>query len=320
MIKKIIVCSCIVSVYAVFTQNTQTVQEDLLDRQHYYVTPSDERFFDHLKNLIGSIHRFDAKNLGEIAVFDLGMTAAQRAELNTMWKVHVYDVEMVHPQLLEPFVTAPWGRVARGYFAWKPVLMKQALDMFPYFFYLDAGISILRSMEDLFAHIREQGYFLLSCGDFKQPEPHLNIVNRITKKVLNDIVYKLDPAVQNKILDDTTIEISAGIQGIARWNTKVVNEYLMPVYEHAKDLAYFEDDGSAKYGYGHGRHDQILFSVYAHALGLTIFPQGWSKFQLSTGDKPVHIHSSLIYENASLLLFRGGIKYKGGYLQFIKYR
>ena len=299
-------------VFDTFTHNNSV-------SQHYYVTPSDALYFDHLKNLIGSIHHNDSENLGEIAVFDLGLNSTQRDDLKKMWKVQVYDVEMVHPQLLTPLVTAPWGRAVRGYFAWKPVIMKQALEMFPYYLYLDAAVTILQPMDDIFTYIQEQGYFLISCGDFTQPEPHLNIVNRITTKVLNEVVGALPEAMQKHILDEETIEISANIQGIAGWHTTAVHEYVMPIYEHAKDLTYFEDDGSAKYGYGHGRHDQILYSIYAHALNLHIFPQGLSTLMLSTGPKMMQMHHSIIDEKLSLLMFRGGIDYKDGSARYIQY-
>ncbi len=88
--------------FCYFLQNNLT-----LAIPHYYYTSSDERHYHLLKNLIGSIHHVDFKKLKEIAVFDLGLTPKQRAELSTMAKVAVYDVEMIHPDLLTYFVTYP---------------------------------------------------------------------------------------------------------------------------------------------------------------------------------------------------------------------
>ncbi|HLB40365.1 MAG TPA: hypothetical protein VJJ83_01120, partial [Candidatus Babeliales bacterium] len=45
---------------------------------HYYCVAADSRFYPHLLNLIGSIHKNDQANLAEIAVFDLGLEPAQK--------------------------------------------------------------------------------------------------------------------------------------------------------------------------------------------------------------------------------------------------
>lgn len=276
---------------------------------HYYCIPADDKHFDRLKNLIGSIHRYDFDNLKEVAVFNLGFNQKQIKEIKTMRKVRLCNVEMVNPDLLKYFKTASNGRQVRGYFAWKPVVIKQSLDMYPYVLYLDAGSTILAPLNNIFTYIKEQGYFLVSCTN----DPNCNIVNRITKKVLETIISKLDPIMQLHLLKDDTIEIDAGMQGVSR---KMLNDYVAPIYNHAKDLSLFADDGTAKYGYGAGRHDQILFSIYAHALKLNIFPEGWIDL-----DK-VRIHISNLDINKDTVIYRSreDIKFMGGHSQFVKYK
>src|SRR5439155_21284257 len=49
---------------------------------HYFCTAADSSYFTHLLNLIGSIHKISFDQLGEIAVFDLGLHQEQVEELN----------------------------------------------------------------------------------------------------------------------------------------------------------------------------------------------------------------------------------------------
>lgn len=83
----------------------------------YFCTTADERYFPLLINLIGSIHKVNFDELGEIAVFDLGFTEQQLDELHCIEKVRVYNVELTHPDLLKPN-----SRLKRGWYAWKPVV------------------------------------------------------------------------------------------------------------------------------------------------------------------------------------------------------
>jgi hypothetical protein len=291
----------------------QRVDEGI-ERDHYYCIPSDERHFHLLKNLIGSIHKADFAKLGEIAVFDLGLTPVQIADLKGMQRVSVHAVEMTHPQLLTYFITHPNGRPVRGYFAWKPVIIKQALELFPYILYLDAGSTVLKPLDDLFAYIKEHGYFLMSNFD----SPICNIVNRITKKVLHSLVYPLDPAMQEYLLAPGTMEIDAGMQGISR---NIMSVYVDPMYEHSKDLSLFEDDGSAIYGYGEGRHDQILFSIYAYVQHLTVHPEGFIDLPLATKTSRIHIHwhPDQITGDSCIYRSRHDIHFQGGKTQYVRY-
>ena len=52
----------------------------------YFCTACDSRYFDNLLNLIGSIHAVSFKQLGEIAIFDLGLTDEQKDHLYSIQK------------------------------------------------------------------------------------------------------------------------------------------------------------------------------------------------------------------------------------------
>lgn len=254
---------------------TQTVAH----QKHYYCTAVDSNYFPRVINLIGSIHAIDFDNLVEIAVFDLGMTQVQIKQLKSIQKVTVNNVDMVHPDLLKPFVTNTKGRKVRGWFAWKPVVIKQALDMFPYVVYTDAGTTILGPTDDLFKHIQQNGYFLINTGH--------NIEERITKPVIESIVSKLSPEDQKILMDKNTMEIDGGFQGLSR---ALYEDYVLPMYKIASHLDLFADDGSARLGYGAGRHDQILFSIFANTLKLKFDPQGWMTLNVDGKNVPLYLH------------------------------
>src|ERR1700722_507157 len=95
---KIIILSLLLSSFSITTQSHCLNQEKM-----YFCTASDSDFFEYLLQLIGSVHRVNFKETEEISVFDLGLTKTQRAFLNSINKVTVYDVEMTNPDLLKDF-------------------------------------------------------------------------------------------------------------------------------------------------------------------------------------------------------------------------
>jgi hypothetical protein len=113
------------------------------------VTGADASFGYHAANLAGSIlHNSDV--FERIEVFDLGLTDHQRGLLRAVPKVVVRDVE--------PFV--PHWAQCRTWKAWA-WLQVQADRIF----WLDAGATVLRSLEPALDRIAEDGYFLVSQGN-----------------------------------------------------------------------------------------------------------------------------------------------------------
>lgn len=250
---------------------------------HYYATAADERFFHTVLRLINTIHTHDSQNIGKIAVFDLGLNASQRSYLNSLNCVHVYDLERKHPDILKLFLTCDNGRKVRGWFAWKPVVIKQALDLFPYVLYLDAGLEVLNPLDQLFLHIAQNGYYLIESGN----EPEQPMLNRITQTVINKITSKLSPSDQELVFDASKNTLSAGFQGLSR---EYYDCYLRPVYNWVDDITVFADDGTAKLGFGQGRHDQIIFSIYAFLNKMYINPIGWQTLIVDGEPQTIHCH------------------------------
>lgn len=234
------------------------------DRRMYICTASDHKFFPHVINLIGSIHKVDYDDLGEVCVFDLGMKPAQKKYLASIAKTSVRSIEMVHPQLLKQFNTRPGGKPVPGWYAWKPVAIKQMLESFPHALWIDGGATILRSLRPLFDHILEHNYFFHNgCN--------IPIKKQLTKHLIR--TFDLTSDENSWILESSTRGLEAGLQGYTRmmWDTMI-----MPMYELAKDLKNFSDDGSAPGGFGNARHDTSLYSVVVNLQKLHIHQHGTS--------------------------------------------
>jgi hypothetical protein len=221
-----------------------------------FATATDTEHYTWTLNLIAGIHRFHLEKMGNIAVFDLGLLPEERAHLNQLSFVRVYDIEKTHPLLLQKYTVNKDGKIARGWYAWKPVAIKQAMDLFEEFFYLDSGVSIQGPMDLLFKHLRTQGYFLIDCGQ--------EIRRMTTKKVIEE--FKLNAPANQWVLNK--LGISAGIQGLTR---RYQSSYINPLYQLCFNLDCFKDDGTCPRGFGYSRHDQPLFSIQARLLGLNVF-------------------------------------------------
>ncbi|HLB40401.1 MAG TPA: hypothetical protein VJJ83_01300, partial [Candidatus Babeliales bacterium] len=196
----------------------------------------------------------------------------------------------------------------------KPVVIKQALELFPYVLYIDAGAVVLQDLDDLFQHIARVGYFFMTCG------PH-TIADTITAQTKTQLVSQFSPAQQALILAPDSFKISAGLQGVSR---QIYQTYVLPMYQLAHDLSYFADDGSSRYGFGTGRHDQPLFSMYVYLNGFKINSEGISQlYPTAERVRQIHIHwhpDCVSERHTSIFQCRMSPGKYGNLHKFIKYR
>ncbi|MDN3506589.1 MAG: glycosyltransferase [Simkaniaceae bacterium] len=237
------------------------ISADLLEEKtpYYFCTGANADYFYPLLNLIGSIHKHHFDSLGEVAVFDLGLKADQLSFLKTVEKVAVYPVEMIHKDLLKPFRTTYWGKQVPGWYAWKPVCLKQGLELFPDFLWIDAGTTLFLPIDPLFNYLREHGYFFHNGSDW-------NFNRMVTDYVIER--FQLDSPQNGWILDETAYGVESGLMGIT---PKIKEAFVLPAYEVSCDLKAFIDNGSAPGGFGTARHDQTIFSVFAMQNDYKIF-------------------------------------------------
>lgn len=213
----------------------------------YFCTAADEKHYPLLINLIGSIHKFNYYDTVEIRVYDLGFTEQQKQELKNIKKVRLCELEITNPDILTNIQTAP-NRFVRGLFSWKPVLIKDSLDHSEYVLYVDAGTTIKSPLNNLFKHIKQNGYIFFDCG---------HSIKWMTTKYVID---KLDlESEKNKwILSDDVTGIDGGFMGLSK---RVCGDMVLKMYEYSKDIDSFRDDGTCPNGFGTGRQDQTLFSI-----------------------------------------------------------
>lgn len=264
--------------------------------KYAFVTATDTEHYSWTLNLIAGIHRFH-KEPHEIAVFDLGLTEKEKHHLHELAYVNVYEVEKTHPRILEKFVVNPEGKIARGLYSWKPVVLKQASEKFPYFFYVDSGISIKGPFTLLFAHLYENGSFFIDCG---------HTIDRMTTKTLREH-FHLREKQNTWILKEPGL--SAGFQGIS---PDLRESYIEPMYKLAFDLSYFQDDGSCPKGFGWARHDQALFSIQAKRLHLPVHKGQQINLQIDGKKKKVHLREFIKITRSDFDLQKAAVflKYK----------
>ena len=249
--------SMIIGICFLCAQVYSIASEYVENNSIYFCTAANSKYYWQTLNLIGSIHKLHFNELGEITVYNLGLTDQECETLNHIKKVKVREIEKTHPDIIKSFVTDPDGRTVPGWFAWKPVIIKQSLDLYPHVFYLDAGHVVLRRLDALFEYIKEHGYFICDNGCPLEPV--------ITKFLLKS--FNLEDFSRQWIL--SSISIDASKLGFSR-DSSAYKDFVLPAYEMSKDLRYFEDDGSAKVGFGGARHDQTALTILAALLHLDI--------------------------------------------------
>lgn len=269
-------------------------------------TACDANYFKYLLNFIGGLHRVDYENLREVMVFDLGLNQEDKQKLATIEKVGVYEIELVHPDLLKRFTTDKYGKKVPGWYAWKPVAIKQALDRYPTILWMDAGTNIFHSILPLFKHVEQNDFFGIQVSH--------PIKSGATQFAINS--FGLDEVAKYHISDEFCI--AGGHLGFTR---NLYHQIVLPMYLRAKDLRNFADDGTAPNGFGAGRHDQILWSIYARLLKLPIMPpEGWMTLKVDDKTVPFHMHWHYkgVTKDTTLFQCRTGWFYD--HLQFIRYK
>jgi hypothetical protein len=229
---------------------------DLVSVEQYFCTAINDRFFYPLLNLIGSIHRYNYEDLKEIAVFDLGISWEHRQELEKISKVSLYTIKEDNSWMLHNFDCK--GGSFFGWYAWKPIVIKESLEKFPYVLWLDSACMVQHSFNQIFEYIKEKGYFLLKIGDKSN-------INWGTTTYVKD-QFDLNSLENAWILEQEFL--LAGVIGVSR---KPESSFIYDWYALTKDIKNFQDDGTASGGWGACRHDQTLLSILAYSKKLTIF-------------------------------------------------
>lgn len=284
-------------------------------------TASDNKYFFLLLNLIGSIHKTNFDNINEIAVFNLGLDPNQISYLNSMKKVRVYEVEKVNPDIIKPFTTTSWGKQVPGLYAWKPVIIKQALEMFDAVLWIDAGTTILKPIDNLFKYIKEHGYFICAISDGKSNNNFTVPIRWQTTQYLID-KFDLNSDKNSWILNQGII--TANIIGASRSGYKTLIE---PFYELAHDMKNFEHDGSKPEGFVDTRHDQSVLGILSYLNNLKVHAQDYSQtnpinLEIKNSVEPIYItwDNNYVCDKTHIYHSRGNTSNFEHYKSFIKFK
>ncbi len=286
----------------------------------YFCTGANSDYFPHLLNLIGSIHNVNFNELGHIAIFNLGLTDEQINQLNEIEKLTVHQVEKTHPDILT-FFYLPNGYRTLGWYAWKPVAIKQALDMFPYVLWIDAGSTVLKSLSNLFKHIKQNDYFLGTIGDEMSNDQFMHPVEWGTTQY---IINKFDLTSPEKKWMLSQESLMGNIIGISRVS---IHDFIIPLYELTKDLRNFQDDGTTPQGFGTARHDQTLLSILGYTKNLNILKQDHTQntpmyLTVNNNQIPFYItwNPHYVNEKTSIYSSRGDLTNINHYQSCIHYK
>lgn len=286
----------------------------------YFCTASNSKYFNNLMNLIGSLHKTNFEHLKEIAVFDIGLNQEQINKIESIEKTKIYKVELTHPDLLQEFTTVA-GKTVPGWYAWKPVAIKQALDMYPYVIWIDAGTTVLKPLDNLFKYIKRHGYFLSTVGDNITNGKFDHDIRWQTKRALVD-KFQLNTPQKQWILSQEAI--NASLIGVHKTH---VGDFITPLYQMAKDLKNYEDDGTTPNGFGTARHDQSILALLAYTRGLKILRLDHTQdcpmyLNVNGAEVPFYItwNGSFVDHRTDIYCSRLDLSNINHYLTFIKYK
>src|SRR5262249_39641322 len=113
----------------------------------YFAAAADENYYVMLRHCLLSLTQSNGHKIGHVAVFDLGLTEKHKDDLNALPYIHVYDIEPVNPYVFVPFTIRDTGKSARGWYSWKPAILKKVLEMYPVVLYIDASTEIYRPLD-----------------------------------------------------------------------------------------------------------------------------------------------------------------------------
>lgn len=282
---------------------------ELQATDQYFCTAADSKYYINVLNLIGSIHKTNFDNLQEIAVFNLGLTQNELENLNKIQKVKTYEIELTHPDLLKQFKVNNDGKEVPGWYAWKPVAIKQALEMFPYVLWIDSGMAVFKPLDNLFDYIKQNNYFLCNLAS-------RNVDRQTTRYLRNK--FELNSDKNRWIL--AQMPVVGFIMGGSR---KAIDILFGPMYEFTKDLMNFEDDGSVPEGFGNGRHDQALLSIFAYINNLKVnFIDYYNTTPIMLSYSPFYltIDKYYLHENTDIYYLARFDDNHNKYGVFIKYK
>lgn len=223
------------------------------------------------------------KRIGQIFVYNLGMTAAEIECLNGLDKVTVQffgaDTLGFFPGYLDPKT-----------YAWKMYALRDAKNLASgCVFYLDSGVVPIRDFTEVYAKIEETGKFLV--GSLHKVGEHISISCRKWMKVTEDELG--------------AEAITAGIQGY-----KVGSYYECQYVDVGFYLSQIPECVCGnKYGENPHRHDQTIYSILASRLNIKKFED---PYKYSGWLSPAMVHNQIFWVHRRAYCDFSGLRRRSG--------
>lgn len=121
-------------------------------RKTVIVSGANSGYFNGLKNLIGSIHYWEP--MRPIVVYNIGLREYQLYELSQMCQVYVHWPDGI-PRSYPDHVNDP------HVYAWKTMVIKDAVDRYKKIFWMDGGSDIRGKLDKLDEDLTRDGFFFI---------------------------------------------------------------------------------------------------------------------------------------------------------------
>ncbi len=214
-------------------------------------TASDRGYFAGLRNLVGSIRVHCGKEC-PIYIFDIGMDDIQRDEISTWCNVHLRWAPDLNITSLEPI---PNHLQYVDVYAWKPVAIKEALHEVNNILWLDAGSTVVSSLQPLKENLMKMKYLFVQGQD-------TNVV-----QWTHPDVWKRFNAESQRYIGKPSF--AGNTLGFSR-QSALYNQIFLPWYRCALELECIMPPNST---FDNHRFDQSVLSVLLYSSGLDIQPR-----------------------------------------------
>lgn len=200
-------------------------------------------YYAALKNLIGSLHYWEPDR--KIVVYNLGLNKQSLDELSNICGVTVHWPAGIPSYLPEH------TRVMKVY-AWKPFVIKDAVDRYEKIFYMDGGSDVRAPLTRVDSDIEQDGFFYVRDGGVNVADlAHVGIFQYLN---LSKSDFK-----EKKVFYGTYQGYIKG--GFAYFHI------LDPMIRCAENANCISPPGS---NLGNHRYDQTALSIFVHLSGVKI--------------------------------------------------
>ncbi|XP_013418275.1 uncharacterized protein LOC106179275 isoform X2 [Lingula anatina] len=205
------------------------------------VTGADSFYFGGLANLVGSIHFWEPKR--NIVVYDFGLEQKQISKIKTWCKTKLVTFD---------FKNKPEHVSNLLLYAWKPLVIKEAVDRFGKIFWLDAGCDVRGPLNKVDEYLRQDGHFFVQGQD-------TDMTGFVHHKMFD---YFQQPRTQFK----GKYSFAGGISGWVK-DSHAYTTVLPRWTSCALDVACIAPKGSSM---GNHRFDQAALSILMYSSGIKV--------------------------------------------------